>query len=149
MWHYCGYNVTAARHGALKFHFATSIWTSDARPSPKCIQCCPYGPTAFNGTGGSLCDCNAKDLRFHDPPLIFNMSSDPTESHPLTPQTLPNFDQEVANIRQKLAEHYATMAPAPDQMHSLPDAALQLCCNGRWPFASCECNIYQRGHVFP
>jgi hypothetical protein len=149
MWHYCGLNVTAARHGSFKFHFATANWSTDYSPSEKCIQCCPNGPTSFNGTGGSLCDCGAKDVIFHDPPLIFNMSSDPGENFPLGPSTMPNYYEEISNIKANLKLHYDTMAPAVDQMHSPAFPSLAPCCNGAWPTASCECNDYIPGHSFP
>lgn len=73
IWHYCGRNVTAARNGRYKIHFATQIWATDQRPSPLCTECCPYSPFAFNGTGGSLCPCDEANLEKHDPPLVFDM----------------------------------------------------------------------------
>lgn len=82
--HYCGKNVTAVRHRDLKIHFATQKWTSDARPTPKCVECCPYGPTTFGGHGGSMCDCGVDDLIMHDTPLIYNMTADKEERNPLT-----------------------------------------------------------------
>ena len=149
MWHYCGYNVTAARHGRYKFHFATANWTTTYKPSKLCIQCCPDGPTAFNGSGGTMCDCDEKSLIFHNPPLIYDMSTDPFEEHPLTPLTMPNYFKEIEDVRAKLAIHYDGMTPAPDQMHTLPVPRLMPCCNGVWPFASCECNVYVPGHTYP
>lgn len=149
LWHYCGYNVTAARHNNFKFHFATANWTSTYTPSPKCIQCCPDGPTSFNGTGGTLCDCAAKDLIFHDPPLIFDMTTDWLETTPLTPSTMPSYQTELAAVAAALREHYAGMQAVPDQMHSPVLPALEPCCNGVWPLASCECSDYVPGHVYP
>jgi len=149
LWHYCGHNVTAGRHNNFKFHFATANWTTTYQPSPKCIQCCPAGPTSLNGTGGTLCDCGIKDLIFHNPPLIYDMSKDPLERVPLTPETMPSYFQEIANIHAALHSHYAGMAPAADQMHTLPLPGLAPCCNGVWPISSCECNSYVPGHVYP
>ncbi|EGD77599.1 steroid sulfatase [Salpingoeca rosetta] len=150
IWHYCGHNVTAARNGRYKLHFATQIWASDARPTPLCIECCPYSPLSFNGTGGSLCPCDAEHLQRHDPPLIFDMLTDPGESQPLTPETLPNFNQLVRDTKQALAEHYATVHPTRDEMVSLPIPPLSPCCTNEWFIGdACACQIYEEGKVYP
>eukprot|EP00042_Codosiga_hollandica_P058666 m.888254 g.888254 ORF g.888254 m.888254 type:complete len:519 (+) comp59927_c0_seq3:5005-6561(+) len=149
MWHYCGDNVTAARYEGYKIHFATPIWQTDTRPSPLCTECCPYSPLTLNGTGGSMCDCGQANLQFHDPPVIYSMVNDPFELTPLTPATLPQFNEIVATVKTALAAHYATVGPAIDQMHTLPDALLCPCCEGVNPFDSCECNIYQPGYIYP
>ncbi|EDQ89914.1 uncharacterized protein MONBRDRAFT_32135 [Monosiga brevicollis MX1] len=150
MWHYCGHNVTAARFGRYKLHFATPVWTSDARPSPLCTECCPYGPTNFNGTGGSLCDCAEENLLFHDPPLVFDMILDMEENYPLSAANITNFDQLVASAKSALAAHYATVQPFPNQMLSLPVPALVPCCEGSWVnHDACMCQRYQEGHVYP
>eukprot|EP00047_Mylnosiga_fluctuans_P007900 m.5308 g.5308 ORF g.5308 m.5308 type:complete len:524 (+) comp1994_c0_seq1:10-1581(+) len=147
IWHYCGYNVTAARHGNYKFHFATANWSTTFTPSAKCEECCPDAPTAQ--FGGSMCDCAENDLIFHDPPLIYDMSRDRGETMPLTPATMPDYDQEIAAVRAQLKLHYDGVAPAPDQMHTAPELELAPCCNGVWPISSCECNNYIPGHVYP
>lgn len=155
-WHYCGKNVTAARHQGLKFHFATQIWGTDAKPSPKCTECCPDGPTSFNGTGGSLCDCGSGDLVLHNPPLVFNMTSDRTESNPLTPAEVPDLAARVAAVKAALVLHYAGVQPVKDQMHTLPDIALKPCCTAAGggnvtpgPFTKCFCRDYTPGKSYP
>jgi hypothetical protein len=166
MWHYCGDNVTAARHVVktkaadgtvvgtvtLKLHFATQIWVSDERPTPLCVQCCPYGATSFNGTGGSMCDC--KHLDHHDPPLIYSMDNDIGETTPITPESFPGgaaaFGAEVAAVKAALAAHYNTVAPAPDQMKSLPKAKLEPCCaGGSFNKERCICDDYVPGMAYP
>lgn len=149
LWHYCGHNVTAARNARYKFHFRTQKWGTDERPSPKCHQCCPYSPYAFNGTGGSLCNCGEHDTVMHDPPLVFDMRVDREEMYPLGPDTLANFSQEVAEAKLALAQHYAHMKPAKDQMVSLPIAPLNPCCDGTWPKGPCRCERYQPGVIYP
>eukprot|EP00730_Choanoeca_flexa_P002180 TRINITY_DN10943_c0_g1_i2.p1 TRINITY_DN10943_c0_g1~~TRINITY_DN10943_c0_g1_i2.p1 ORF type:complete len:527 (+),score=90.49 TRINITY_DN10943_c0_g1_i2:95-1675(+) len=150
LWHYCGQNVTAARNGRYKLHFATPIWTSVARPSGLCKECCPYGPTAFNGTGGSLCDCAAGDLQQHDPPVIYDMTNDKEELHPLTPSDIPNYQQLVDETQQALQAHYATVQHHANEMISLPNPALVPCCQGSWPHAEeCRCQRYREHHVYP
>eukprot|EP00055_Hartaetosiga_balthica_P013031 m.65220 g.65220 ORF g.65220 m.65220 type:complete len:538 (+) comp8146_c0_seq1:178-1791(+) len=151
LWHYCGRNVTAARNGKYKLHFATQIWTSDARPTPLCTECCPYGPTSFNGTGGSLCDCDPDDLTYHDPPLMFDMLNDPGEKNPLSPSNVPNFAQLVEETKDALQAHYASVSHHKDEMLALPIPQLAPCC-GHDHYVSdevCQCQIYEEGHEYP
>ena len=155
-WHYCGKNVTAARHLGLKFHFATPKWGTATKPSPKCVECCPDGPTSFNGTGGSLCDCGTGDLDVHDPPLVFNMTSDRTESNPLTPAEVSDLAERIASVKAALVLHYAGVQPVKDQMHTLPEVALKPCCTAAGggnvtpgPFTKCGCRAYVPGKSYP
>ena len=149
MFHYCGDNVTAVRHGNLKLHYSTARWQTTETPSPKCVECCPYDITALNGTGASLCNCNIENQIVHWPPLIYNMTSDPFEQNILTPDNLPTFWHEVEVITAALEAHYASVAPAADQMHALPDILLDPCCNGDRLFATCLCNDYNPNVVYP
>jgi hypothetical protein len=45
--------------------------------------------------GGALCDCGKENLNFHDPPIMYDMSSDMYEQSPLTPASFPGFWTEV------------------------------------------------------
>ena len=60
------------------------------------------------------------------------------------------FDAEVAAVRAALAAHYATVAPSPDQMISLPDKKLQPCCTGgTYKKGHCNCDLYVPGREYP
>ena len=50
--------------------------------------------------------------------------ADPFEQSLLTPANFPQFNKIVQVIKDALAAHYATMAPAKDQMVTLPIAEL-------------------------
>jgi len=139
MWHYCGLNVTAARQGRYKVHYATQIWQTDTRPSPLCVDCCPYSVFSFGGNGGALCDCAEEDLIRHDPPLMFDMVADPFEQSVLTPSNFPEFWSIVNSTSAALAQHYATVTPVQSQMYTLPVPELCPCCNGVNPKDTCNC----------
>ena len=169
MWHYCGNNVTAARHvvkttataadgtttvstRTLKLHFATQVWKSDKNPSPLCVQCCPNN--TLHSKVGSMCECDVAALTLHVPPLIFDMDLDRNESSPLRPELFPGgrdaFHAEVELVRRALADHYATITPAPDQMRMLPNNSLQPCCTGGpWDANACLCDTYAPGQAYP
>ena len=169
MWHYCGDNVTAARHvvkttataadgtttvstRTLKLHFATQVWKSDKSPSPLCVQCCPNN--TLHDKLGSMCECDGESLKHHVPPLIFDMDLDRNESSPLKPELFPGgrdaFHAEVELVKSALADHYATVTPAPDQMRTLPYNALQPCCTGApWAANACLCDTYAPGQAYP
>ena len=172
MFHYCGKNVTAVRHvvrsqaalgdgretRTLKLHFATQIWTTDAHPSPLCVECCPATHPVANGTLGSMCECEANALAYHDPPLVFDMEEDRWESQPLTRGDFPGgpaaFDAEVTAVRAALAAHYDSVAPARDQMIARPINRLQPCCTGAGGWdpnnkTSCICDTYAPGRAYP
>lgn len=89
------------------------------------------------------------DTVAHDPPLVVDMSTDRNETTPLTPATLPSFDAEVAAVRAALAAHYDTVAPAKDQMISVPIAPLNPCCDGVWPTGKCTCQRYDPSGHYP
>jgi Sulfatase/C-terminal region of aryl-sulfatase len=66
LYHYCGATVTAVRHGHFKMHLYTPVWDEGS----DC--CCP---------SKLLCECLG---RHHDPPLLFDLRTDPGESSPLS-----------------------------------------------------------------
>jgi len=132
MFHYCGLNITAVRHGRYKVHFKTQIWTSDTTPNSPCQQCCPYSNILPIG----VCGCLGRNLQEHDPPLIYDMDTDPYEVHLLTPANFPDFYKEVQLVKEAVAKHYAGVIPVPNQLNTIPNPLLRPCCN--WP--SCSCN---------
>lgn len=139
LFHYCGTNITAARHGNIKVHFATANWTTTYEPSPACINCCPDTLTrTLIGVG--LCNC--EKLIFHNPPLMYDVGNDRNETTPLTPTNFPDYDREVALIMKAVAEHKATIGHPKSQLIPLINPKHQPCCDheGQWPLANCSCN---------
>ncbi|KAB0393174.1 hypothetical protein E2I00_016056, partial [Balaenoptera physalus] len=56
----------------------------------------PDGASACYGRG--VCPCSGDKVAHHDPPLLFDLSRDPSEAHALTPETESSFHQVVERI---------------------------------------------------
>lgn len=67
----------------------------------------------------------------------------------MTNATMPNYEAELAAIRDALAAHYATVLPSKDQMISLPVKRLLPCCDGVFPDAACQCQRYDPSASYP
>ena len=85
--------IAAVRCGAFKAHFVTT----DSAGAKACGTAGVYPPTT------------------HDPPLMFNLATDPGESAPVVP-TSATYSAALARINAALVVHAATLTPVPDQM---------------------------------
>ncbi|XP_037367610.1 arylsulfatase H [Talpa occidentalis] len=130
LFHYCGvYLHTARWHQkdcatVWKAHFMTPNFS-------------PEGAGACYGSG--MCPCSG-DVTFHDPPLLFDISRDPSEAHPLNPDDEALFESVVKKIELAIREHRRTLAPAPLQFslfNTMWKPWLQPCC-GAFPFCGCD-----------
>ncbi|XP_036167049.1 arylsulfatase D-like [Myotis myotis] len=130
LFHYCGRHLHAARwhdqdSGRLwKVHYMTPRFH-------------PEGAGACHGHG--VCPCSGDGVTQHSPPLLFDLSSDPSEARPLSPDSEPLFHAVVARVGAAVEEHRATLTPVPSQFslsHILWKPWLQPCC-GTFPFCSC------------
>ncbi|XP_042696765.1 arylsulfatase H isoform X3 [Chrysemys picta bellii] len=131
MFHYCGVYLHAVRwhqkdSGALwKAHYTTPIFQ-------------PEGAGACYKSG--MCGCFGEDVTHHDPPLLFDLSSDPAEIKPLSPDTEPLFDTVISRIERAVQEHRQTLTPVPQQLSGYNNVWkpwLQPCC-GTFPFCWCD-----------
>ncbi|XP_075771681.1 arylsulfatase H-like isoform X2 [Pelodiscus sinensis] len=131
MFHYCGVYLHAVRwhqkdSGALwKAHFTTPIFQPEGAGA--CYR-------------GGMCHCFGEDVTHHDPPLLFDLSRDPSESKPLSPSTEPLFDTVISRIERAVKEHRQTLTPVPQQLsgcNSVWKPWLQPCC-GTFPFCWCD-----------
>ncbi|XP_006877303.1 PREDICTED: arylsulfatase E [Chrysochloris asiatica] len=98
----------------------------------------PEGAGACYGRG--VCPCSTPEVTQHDPPLLFDLSRDPSEVHPLTPATEPLFHEVLDRVSQAVEEHQLTLTPVPLQLDTLDNIWkpwLQPCC-GFFPL--CRCN---------
>ncbi|KAM7041391.1 arylsulfatase D-like [Molossus nigricans] len=138
LFHYCGKYLHAARwndkdRGRLwKVHYMT----------PK------FHPT---GTGAcysrGLCPCSGEGVTQHSPPLLFDLSRDPSERQPLSPGSEPLYHTVLARVAEAVEAHRATLSPVPSQFslsHILWRPWLQPCC-GAFPFCSCQEGRDHRG----
>ncbi|KAF1574877.1 UNVERIFIED_CONTAM: Arylsulfatase D, partial [Eudyptes pachyrhynchus] len=131
LFHYCGSYLHAVRwyqkdSGAIwKAHYVTPIFH-------------PPGAGACYGKG--ICPCFGEGVTHHDPPLLFDLSRDPSEAKPLSADTEPLFDTVIRKIGRAVEEHRRTLTPVPEQL-SLYNAVwkpwLQPCC-GTFPFCWCD-----------
>ncbi|XP_049727710.1 arylsulfatase L isoform X1 [Elephas maximus indicus] len=104
----------------------------------------PEGAGACYGRG--VCPCSGAGVIHHDPPVLFNLSRDPSEAHPLTLATEPLFHQVMERVAQAVKEHQQTLTPAPLQLDSLNNIWrpwLQPCC-GVFPLCWCSQEEHQQ-----
>ncbi|XP_053168518.1 arylsulfatase D-like isoform X2 [Hemicordylus capensis] len=131
MFHYCGSYLHAVRwhqkdSGALwKAHYVTPVFH-------------PKGAGACYGKG--ICPCFGEGVTHHDPPLLFDLSRDPSEAMPLSSDTEPVFHAVLKRIEKAVGEHRGTLASVPQQLslyNIMWKPWLQPCC-GTFPFCWCD-----------
>ncbi|XP_032535054.1 arylsulfatase H-like isoform X4 [Chiroxiphia lanceolata] len=131
MFHYCGVFLHAVRwhqkdSGTVwKAHYTTPVFQPEA--SGACFR-------------RGICPCFGDGVTHHDPPLLFNLSQDPSEANPLSADTEPLFDTVMRRIRKAVEEHRKTLTPVPQQLspyNNIWKPWLQPCC-GTFPFCWCH-----------
>ncbi|XP_029459548.1 arylsulfatase H-like isoform X1 [Rhinatrema bivittatum] len=131
MFHYCGTYLHAVRWhqkelGAIwKAHYVTPVF------SPADAGAC-YEER--------MCPCSGEYVTHHDPPLLFDLSKDPSENKPLSVDTEPRFVAVIKRIRLAVQEHQKTVTPVPLQLSLLNNVWkpwLQPCC-GTFPMCWCD-----------
>ncbi|NWJ02086.1 ARSD Arylsulfatase, partial [Crypturellus undulatus] len=131
LFHYCGSYLHAVRwhqknSGAIwKAHYVTPVFQ-------------PPGAGACYDRG--FCPCFGEGVTHHDPPLLFDLSRDPSEAKPLTAETEPFFHTVIEKIGRAIEEHRRTLTPVPEQLsfyNIMWKPWLQPCC-GTFPFCWCD-----------
>eukprot|EP00076_Gallus_gallus_P036860 XP_025002398.1 arylsulfatase D isoform X2 [Gallus gallus] len=131
LFHYCGSYLHAVRwhqkdSGAVwKAHYVTPNFH-------------PLGAGACYGKG--ICPCFGEGVTHHDPPLLYDLSRDPSESQPLSADTEPLFDTVIEQIGRAIEEHRRTLTAVPQQLslyNIIWKPWLQPCC-GTFPFCWCD-----------
>lgn len=90
--------------------------------------------------GRLVCPCSGDGVLRHDPPLLFDLSRDPSEAHALTPDTEPLFHQVTERVARAVERHRRSLRPVPLQLDAWGNTWrpwLQPCC-GRFPFCACD-----------
>ena len=98
------------------------------------------GPHGVEGCFNTYaCQCYGSSTDHHDPPLVFDITNDPTESSPLNPHE--SFVQDIiAKAAEAVETHKAGVSQVPYQfsfLRMLPRPWAQPCC-GVFPFCSCK-----------
>ncbi|RXN17417.1 arylsulfatase D-like protein [Labeo rohita] len=131
MFHYCGIYLNAVRwhpphsDSVFKVHFFTPNFS-------------PAGAVGCYDI--NICLCYRDYVTYHSPPLVFDLSRDPSESRPLSPDTEPRFAEVLERVERAVTEHRRTLTPVEKQLtwaNVLWKPWLQPCC-GTFPFCSCE-----------
>ncbi|XP_068036210.1 steryl-sulfatase [Anomalospiza imberbis] len=136
LFHYCN-----AYLNAVRWHpgSSESVW--------KVFFFTPnFSPEDSNGCYDShVCFCHEGFITRHDPPLLFDLSRDPEEKAPLTPETESRFYEIIRVVHQAVDNHTRSLHAVPNQLswdNLLWKPWLQLCCSSL--FQSCYCD-YESG----
>ncbi|XP_061222491.1 steryl-sulfatase isoform X2 [Neopsephotus bourkii] len=101
-----------------------------------------FSPEDSNGCYDShVCFCHGRFITWHDPPLLFDLSTDPEEKVPLTPKTERHFYEILRVIHLAIENHTRSLHAVPNQLswdNLLWKPWLQLCCSSL--FQSCYCD---------
>ncbi|KAM8753178.1 arylsulfatase F-like [Rhynchonycteris naso] len=131
LFHYCSAHLHAVRwhprdsDSVWKVHYVTPVFQ-------------PPGAGACYET--LYCQCTGPLVTYHDPPLLFDLSRDPSESTPLSNSTEPLYDVVLATVAAALTEHRKTITPVEYQLQSKLNRDhlwLKPCC-GVFPFCLCD-----------
>ncbi|RVE64419.1 hypothetical protein OJAV_G00125640 [Oryzias javanicus] len=155
MFHYCGVYLNAVRwhppgsDSVFKVHFFTPNFS-------------PPGAGGCYDT--KVCLCHGDHVTHHNPPLLFDLFHDPSESRPLTPDTEPRYAEVLERTAKAVMRHQSTLpqkvtsadgaSQASADVHGVQNQMtwekilwrpwLQPCC-GTFPFCGCKENeaIYE------
>ncbi|XP_055657114.1 steryl-sulfatase isoform X2 [Falco peregrinus] len=101
-----------------------------------------FSPEDSNGCYDShVCFCHGGFITQHDPPLLFDLSRDPEEKVPLTPETESRFYEILKVVHLAVNNHMRSLHAVPDQLswdNLLWKPWLQLCCSSL--LQSCYCD---------
>ena len=128
IFHYCANQVHAVRYHpknsdtVLKAHFMTANWTEGTE---SCIG------------KGIVCGCHGVRVKVQDPPLLFDVTNDPSESFPIDTGS-PEYKEVIKDIYSALKTHKEGVESVPGQLgrKNFFHPRLQMCCN--FPFCSCK-----------
>lgn len=149
MFHYCGTEMHAVRWTESSRKFSVSYFTLPARQSnclfsDKIWKVHYETPQWLEGTQGCgfACSCFGDHVIVQDPPLLFNIVTDPGENRPCTksdPCADENYDDVIAHVNRAAAEFKSTLTEVENQYtwnKYVTRPWIQPCCN--FPYCSCS-----------
>uniref|UniRef100_A0A7N9API2 Arylsulfatase H n=1 Tax=Mastacembelus armatus TaxID=205130 RepID=A0A7N9API2_9TELE len=125
MFHYCGIYLNAVRwhppgsDSVFKVHFFTPNFS-------------PPGAGGCYNT--KICLCHGEHVTHHNPPLLYDLYHDPSESRALTPDSEPRYAEILEQTAKAVARHQSTLL---SKQKILWRPWLQPCC-GTFPFCGCK-----------
>lgn len=133
LFHYCNFYLNGVRWHPRN---STSIW--------KVLFFTPkFSPEGANGCFPThVCFCHGHFVTHHRPPLLFDLSKDPREKNPLTPETEPRYMRILGAMHMAAERHVETLRPpAPDQlsfMNLIWKPWMQTCCSTWGQLCQCD-----------
>lgn len=88
-----------------------------------------------------VCFCSPDYVTYHDPPLLFDLTRDPSESTPLTPDTEPAFHSILAVMKEAVERHQRSVNPVESQLspwNVMWKPWLQPCCSTLTQLCQCQ-----------
>ncbi|XP_069031364.1 steryl-sulfatase [Embiotoca jacksoni] len=88
-----------------------------------------------------VCFCTPDHVTYHDPPLLFDLSRDPSETTPLTPDTEPAFHSILAVMEEAVERHLRSVKPVQSQLTAgnlMWKPWLQPCCSSFTQLCQCQ-----------
>ncbi|XP_067889238.1 steryl-sulfatase-like isoform X2 [Heterodontus francisci] len=132
LFHYCNSYLSAVRWHP---RHSSSVWKAHFF-TPN------FYPEGAQGCFDThVCFCYGGFVSHHDPPLLYNLLTDPTESSPLTPTSEPRYHQILEVMRKAVDEHQETLTPVPNQLslnNMIWKPWLQPCCSTAWQHCHCD-----------
>ncbi|XP_044143206.1 steryl-sulfatase isoform X2 [Bufo gargarizans] len=134
LFHYCDIHLNAVRWHPRN---SSSIW--------KVFFFTPiFNPEGSEGCFKTLsCPCFGA-ITQHDPPLLFDLSKDPSEKNPLTPKTEPNFYNILRTIEEATKKHNGTLQVVDNELawnNFIWKPWLQICCSSWYEFCRCDHDV--------
>lgn len=131
MFHYCN-----SRLNAVRWH------PRNTRSVYKAFYFTPvFSPINSSGCYHThVCFCTPEFTTAHSPPLVYDLTRDPSESSPLDRGSEPGLDRVISVINQAVREHQQTLTQVECQMTGyklFPKPWLQPCCSS--PRHLCQC----------
>ncbi|KAG7501784.1 steryl-sulfatase [Solea senegalensis] len=132
LFHYCDIYLNAVRWHPRN---SSSVW--------KALFFTPnfYPESATVCSHTSVCLCAAEFVTRHDPPLLFDLSRDPSETTPLKPDTEPAFHSVLAAMAEAVEQHQRSVKPAEGQLsrgNVMWKPWLQPCCSSFTHLCQCQ-----------
>lgn len=138
------YGLFALRLGKYKAHFYTRgtvgfiqtyllNWAVRAKAEVRCfwpqhVHICTTGASHSSTTPDQDCSMFAS-LKFHDPPLLFDLEADPSEHYPLQLEDRPDLQALLERIKKVKEQFEASMVFGESQISKGTDPSLAPCCN--------------------